>query len=490
MNTLFYELMYSKKTKRQIQMLSIIESYSGPILFSELQAMLNVTNKTLLSDLLLLRETLPTGYELIERERLISIDCADGKSLQDYIHHLAMGSAIYQIMETILHNKVISIFDLEEKLSLSVSSIRKRILHYNKVLKPFHLELSSYNIELIGDEIDIRQFMFSFFTEFRQLVVLNPEAPLSGYHYLYAKMRTAMVENRYPLLNTSYFQVTQRLILAQIRTKNHQYVSLKNERLRECVLTSRYYPEFRKAFALTFDVSALPEDEFIWAFISSLDTVVYSTREKSLGMFRNDVVLYSNETVYYQLIHSVAASLGLLGDGDFLNIHFAYLRNLSLLTAMSPIYQLTAISIVDLAKTDFLPLFELWYNAIRDKQDNLPFAIEKLEDVCATLALLSSQFHYEQEAKLRKIICSFSGESGVTAFMEKQLQNIIEHDIEVIPIVNQRVTSSLVTRTSVDLVICNYSISDTAIKVPIYRLPYLPTDKDWHTLQKYLTRFP
>lgn len=164
MNNLFYELMYEKKTKRIMKILSVISKHSGLVTINDVVDALDVSKKTFLSDFEFLKKTLPKEYILEERENIISLTSPNNKPIQDYILELAKSSFIFQLMDNILHNRILTIHDAEDAMYISESSIRKRLAFYNKRLEEFNVSLSTYNINLVGSEIDIRFFLHSFYT--------------------------------------------------------------------------------------------------------------------------------------------------------------------------------------------------------------------------------------------------------------------------------------------------------------------------------------
>ncbi|MFV0362264.1 MAG: helix-turn-helix domain-containing protein [Suipraeoptans sp.] len=354
MNNLFYELIYDKKSKRMMKTLSEIDKRHGSITYTDLMSELGVTRKTLNTDVDFIMETLPDDFSLTIDGTTINIINNNSKQIQDYILEFAMDSAIFRIMENVLYDIPMNIHGLAEELFISESSIRKRIIYYNKIIKRFNVELSSYSIQLLGDEICLRYFLHAFFTEFRQLVILAPRTKRIIHTDLYSKLRNAMLEKNYPIVNTSYFKAEHWFSLAVVRIQDNNFVKIDDDKLKHIILASIRYKEFKEVYLnVTSEIcntNDLPEDEIMWAFITILDTVIYSSNEKRFGMYRSDLIYNEKSTMLHTINESMAHKVGLSGNGDFSTVLFAYFRNLTLLTALSPVYQVSSTSIKEIAK--------------------------------------------------------------------------------------------------------------------------------------------
>lgn len=484
MNNLFYELMYEKKTKRIMKILSVISKYSGLVTINDVVDSLEVSKKTFLSDFEFLKKTLPKEYVLKERENIISLTSPSDKPIQDYILELAKSSFIFQLMDNILHNRILTIHDAEDALYISESSIRKRLAFYNKRLEEFNVSLSTYNINLVGSEIDIRYFLHAFYTEFRQLVVLDQDLEQHSYNDIYNIIRTKMVAEHVPIINNSYFKMSHWLLIGDIRINAGCYVQIEDQTFKDTIMASESYKELEAAYNSVYE--NIPNDEVIWILITSLDAVIYDAGEKRLGMYRSDVILNTNETGVYKIIQKVAIPLKLGGDSGFTSVFFAFFRNLAQLTALSKVYQISSTATIELVKDRLPTLFRLWKTTLTEMSDELNFKIDFMEDVCANLALIASQFDYAALNKFNKIICSFSGEPGLNPYLQTAFMKFVKTGSEVVFLSNIRITSEVIEKEKADLVITNFYLSDTSIDIPTYRIPYVPSRSDWYKLEQYI----
>ncbi|HIW21621.1 MAG TPA: helix-turn-helix domain-containing protein [Candidatus Dorea intestinavium] len=484
MNNLFYELMYEKKTKRIMKILNVISKHSGLVTINDVVDALEVSKKTFLSDFEFLKKTLPKEYVLEERENIISLTSPSNKPIQDYILELAKSSFIFQLMDNILHNRILTIHDAEDAMYISESSIRKRLAFYNKRLEEFNVSLSTYNINLVGSEIDIRFFLHSFYTEFRQLVVLDQDLDQHSYNDIYDMIKTKMVAENVPIINNSYFKMSHWLLIADIRIHANCFVKIEDQHFKDTIMASDSFKELEAAYSKVY--KNLPSDEVVWILITSLDAVIYDAHEKRLGMYRSDVILNTNEANVYKIIQKVAIPLKLGGDSGFTSVFFSYFKNLAQLTALSKVYQISSTATIELVKDRLPTLYKLWEKTLTNMSDELNFKIEFLEDVSASLALISSQFDYAALNKYNKIICSFSGEPGLNPYLQTAFKKFVKTGSEVVFLSNIRITSDVIEKEKADLVVTNFYLSDTTINIPTYRIPYAPSRKDWYKLEEFI----
>ncbi|WP_338533611.1 PTS sugar transporter subunit IIA [Paenibacillus peoriae] len=93
----------------------------------------------------------PNGYRLTSRDK--------AKGINNQISPTDRIKII--IKELILHSEEVNIFDLCDKLFLSVSSIENDLVHANKIIKPYHLVIRHRKdiLTLMGKEKDKRKLM-------------------------------------------------------------------------------------------------------------------------------------------------------------------------------------------------------------------------------------------------------------------------------------------------------------------------------------------
>ncbi|MXQ52691.1 BglG family transcription antiterminator [Shimazuella alba] len=93
----------------------------------------------------------PKGYQLVSKDKVKTND----------IHASPMDRTKVILKELILQSEGLNIFDLGDRLFLSVSSIENDIVHANKIIKPYQLKIRHKKDVLIltGEEKDKRRLM-------------------------------------------------------------------------------------------------------------------------------------------------------------------------------------------------------------------------------------------------------------------------------------------------------------------------------------------
>lgn len=128
---------------------------------------LNITKKTLLSDIIFFNHTYSPISININQYQITSLNIPSDQNLEDLIKQILNHSTNIQILKHIFIEEV-TLSKLSETLFLSETSIRRIILKINEYFKNKNLPISinlSTKPKIIGDEIFIRHFFCSMFRE-------------------------------------------------------------------------------------------------------------------------------------------------------------------------------------------------------------------------------------------------------------------------------------------------------------------------------------
>lgn len=493
MRNFFYDLMYNKKQKRVMEILYDVDKNLGSISLEELYEALGITKKTLMTDLDYLKTHLPTSYTLQVKNDTLSIKTKTGMSLQLFIFDLAENSILYQLIQRLLINQSMNIHTLAEELFISESSLRNRIAHYNTILEKFSISISSYHIKFVGSEINIRLFLHIFYMEFRKLVPKTSEMTYSFDTKLFSKIKSKLLEERTFFLNTTYYKLAHWLLLSQIRMSKGCFVTLENKDLENAVEPSLKFDQFKLAYKLIEEKVTIPPerllDEQLWGFVTVLHTVIYSANEKRLGMYYTNMPLPIKNNIPFSIIYDMAILLDRLGDGEFFVVHFAFFRNFQFLTMLSPVYQIASSSAIDEAKDELRFLYDNWYKILLKYQKNLPFEIPYMEDFCSRLSLITSQFYTSKKVVYHQILASFTGESGMTVFLENKLLEVVNGAVEIRFAENNYIDSNIILHEHADLIITNFSLpNEIQTNIAWYQIPYMPSTADWIQFSKFIRK--
>lgn len=157
-----------KMSTRKLELVRILSSETRYFSVKELSEQLNISNKTLVRTVELLKEDMESWTshaEILEKNILgYSLKQLNGFSIQEIEVYYYKGSIIYQVIDELFHNKFVDIKTFASKRYLSYTVVYTNIVEIKELISDFSLELElNKNIHLKGTEMQIRYFYFSFY---------------------------------------------------------------------------------------------------------------------------------------------------------------------------------------------------------------------------------------------------------------------------------------------------------------------------------------
>ncbi|WP_240522329.1 helix-turn-helix domain containing protein [Bacillus thuringiensis] len=166
MDKMLQNLIHNKSDLRKIAILQILIDANEIVSSNDIARKLNYTNRTIINDISDLKTQIPNnwyiesvtskGYRLkkplIENESIV---------IKEYL----INSALYKILLAIFEGKYYGLEKWSQLLFLNRTSLRKHLTAFKKTLELFHLDWDYKNVQLIGEELNIRYFYFVFFSQ-------------------------------------------------------------------------------------------------------------------------------------------------------------------------------------------------------------------------------------------------------------------------------------------------------------------------------------
>lgn len=159
----FYKsFLTSTKEKRIVDILMYMKSEMFSVSKEELLKLTGVSEKTILSDVEVINNI--SGFELIGKsERDNYIFLGTQVDFNEALRILFKESVLYKVINGIFKNDIKTSLEWSEELYISESSFKRKIKEVREPLLAFNLKLSGTPINLIGEEIDIQNFFYSFY---------------------------------------------------------------------------------------------------------------------------------------------------------------------------------------------------------------------------------------------------------------------------------------------------------------------------------------
>ncbi|MHC5230091.1 helix-turn-helix domain-containing protein [Enterococcus sp. LJL99] len=156
------------ESKKLLQTFALLRSSANTVLLSDLTKKLNVDKKTTMRYLKKLSELiqeygLESSLEIIQVSKN-KIKLASKNDLDVEFFKMQFLGSIPEvvIMQKVLAEHPFQTFDLADQLGMSESSVRKRMQKINHWLNTYQLKLKRASYQLIGPEIQVREFMLQF----------------------------------------------------------------------------------------------------------------------------------------------------------------------------------------------------------------------------------------------------------------------------------------------------------------------------------------
>lgn len=229
-----------KSSERQIKLALILGMADSDC--DTLAQQLNITKKTLLSDVVFFNHTYSPIAINIDQYQITSLNIPSDQNLEDLMKQILNHSTNIQILKHIFIEEI-TLSKLSETLFLSETSIRRIILKINTYFKSKKLPISIHlttKPKIIGDEIFIRHFFCSMFRE------LYPPQHLPHFEHLfeilkryYEKSNSATGISTYKLILNSYY-----FYISLIRIGHHHLVEVSPTE--NCSTTSIFFDLLQK----------------------------------------------------------------------------------------------------------------------------------------------------------------------------------------------------------------------------------------------------
>lgn len=484
MDDLFFALQTDKQYKRQMLLLAYLKKIKKTVSVQELAKELKCTPPTLRKDLKDLNLKLPAHYHLNYQKREgVRFTSPIGGSVDFAILALGKQSISFRIIENVFLNRVLTLHQVARQLFISESTLRKTITHVNRILKEFRLSLTSKNIDIIGSEVDIRYFFFSFYFDFKDQVVIAKEDDLAKKIYK-ELLKSARQSNATHL----HFNYTYAIIWIQIvkqRLHSRNFVRLAPGIVEGISKQKRFQPFhqiFSQLFLTVFNHKVDLLEESVWMYQSCLHCISYTDLSDAAEyVYRRDVSEKLVNEVNQFLLPILPMSLV---NSSAIEKMQSYLINMRLLHEITPLFGKVSAPLKSYIQQTDSQMYLRWCEQLY-QQDFFPEdTTVYIEDVAVSLTLFQKGLVIEQPMNHQRILFSFHGETGYDDYLILRSKKLINKSIQAEYCVSQVITKQLIEEKEIGLVICNYPLPTIeTFACRIIRLSYIPSNIEWEELR-------
>ena len=412
MESLFYKMIYDNHLKRSMKILEILHEEKHTITIKKLEEHLGVSRKTVFVTLEFVKTLLPEKIYLSISNNEVELHNAGTETIEKSLIEVAQKTSSFQILEHAFLNKGLTIHELSEKLFMSVSALRARIQHINKVLHTFDCSLSLYNLQFIGDEANIRYFGYTYFSEFQELYLFACKEQIPYCANVYENIIKRMQEEGSIVINHSYQQIIRLLLVTRDRVATGKIIKIEDSFI-ERINKRESYQEFRNIYKTELSVNlggiAIPEAEIVWAYVASFSSIVYLLGKGKLFYWdTDDIQDYKKNIIPF--LEEMASKLNIQAGETkeaFIYIHTAYLVNLILLTEITPVFQIGSYTVKKYVLENLGNLHAIWNKTLSKWASNGLFPLHNINSVGVQLTMISSLVSLSTKGSSHKDIIFF-----------------------------------------------------------------------------------
>ncbi len=472
MNTLIYELLVDKGIKRRITILNNLAGNNLPVSVDYLADLTNTSKRTLLQDVSYFNEDNPFDMQITKNERNeLILESENPMLVAKYVDYISKDSPLFTVIEACYSGNIKSIEEIADNLFVSVTTLKKHLAIFKKILKDFNLQLQLSPLEITGDESSIRYFYFQYFKYGNDHYSLSiRKDQINDVHKV-----IDIINSDFGLfLNVDYNRLNIWLAIFEQRIKLRRYAYI-SENIMEKHRNSNSYITFKNAFSFSFNsnpyLKNLPESELIYAFITRLDAILYETKSV---FFMDD---YATNLLKYENCVNSFLRLNGLHTGIYNDLKItlqAYLSNTESLSDLTPYFEQINDELLAQVEKSHSSMHGDWYKVLMENKHTFVHTYE----IAAKLTLIT----LSNLTIKKNILFSFTGEPAALIFYKSIALKITPSDMVAIFIFNEKINDHLIKKLSIDICIYNYILDEELTLCTSIRISNVPKINEWNYL--------
>ncbi|WP_433775410.1 helix-turn-helix domain-containing protein [Bacillus wiedmannii] len=159
-----YRLIDDKAVKRKLYILEALNNGGNIVASKNLADQLDCSTRTIINDVSQLKNELPKDWEIVSvKTRGYILIKPMGESILPIINSYLTANVLYKIMLGIFHNRYYTLEKWSQLLYMNKLTLRKHLKDYNKMLNKNRLSIKFRELQLEGDEINVRYYYAAFF---------------------------------------------------------------------------------------------------------------------------------------------------------------------------------------------------------------------------------------------------------------------------------------------------------------------------------------
>jgi len=496
MDNLFILLQKDKKLKRQFEILRFLNQ-KDIVSADKISATLNIHRATLISDVDSLKEILPDEVTITRDFRNgYLLNYPENNTIDYYIAQIAKDTMVYKIINRLYLSDEANLDVLADEFYTSEPVIIRLISHMNKTLKSYHISIAKQPLKFIGNEADIRTFIFAFYRTFMDYYTLESRDEI--YEQSYEKMIGGLKKST---LHRNKAKVFLWANISKTRILNNYFIEV-NEELQAKVRAQETYSDYRDHYFINFkslltayhlEGLIIPETEVIWAYLASLDCIEYVDKNE-IETYKSDLYRFEEENQenieLEKNLYDIMATyfnLNQVDEAQFKTI-VAYVINISLLSDISQNFQKVSTPLKRYVQNSFKDTYEIWTQILATKTIN-EVVVNNPEDIAVTLTMLTTPIINNHLKGSLNVLFSFEAEAGFSSVLEDSSKLILFPSIHAIYTFSSAVTPEFIKENKINILVSNFKQQrESQLGCQIFHLSYLPTLTEWTQLRNKIIK--
>ncbi|EOH95997.1 helix-turn-helix domain-containing protein [Enterococcus pallens] len=477
MYSLLKKIITEKDIQRQVSLLEQLLNHPN-ITVKELAQEIHTTQRTIFSDLQLIRDQLPAGWQIDSSSQGIQLINEEKQLATDLWSLFLPQSVSVQFIKSLFFTRELSTAKFLQENGLSLETLKRHTGKINKHLKPYHIQikLTAKTAQLAGDESSIRIFFHRLLIPFTHNNYFFEDYAIHEEHYSqYLKQlnQSPLAVETEQIFGTCWFFINAIRVKANCRIDEFPF----NEK-------DPLYQLYQLPLAELYKKEGvyLKEEESFFAFFCFLESWNYNNSfGEALALAQHYPTLAA---VAAQLTEQVANQTQIsLQQSQLAENLLLLLLKYSESTWLSEQFQLEYQELLTERKND---------DRYRSDEELLPILqpILQLDNpvyLLNLIALLEQQALFALQPQIMTVYFIFQGEPAWKVFLQQELTDLLGRRVHLQNLEAFQLQS--VAFKPQDIIVSNLPLE--AVPVPVVYISTIPTKNELRqltelTLEHYL----
>ncbi|MBC1553887.1 HTH domain-containing protein [Listeria booriae] len=477
MNNFSLSIIADKKIRRQIHLVERIMQSPYPIALEEIAIEFDVSVRTLERDI---AEIGNIDKEFVVQHKAVGYEIENTALIDDLLLDISEQSPLFVIIQNMYEEIYLTIDEWADDLFLSSSALYRYLSSLKNILKDFNLTLSLTPVKIEGEEVDIRYFYFYFFYSTNDI---SPKyRPGQELFDIFQANYDFFIQNTDISVSLQHRSILYWTMIVNKRIEHEHYITIPDEVKvkQQQSLTYKYIEKLAHEILITTSTTDIPVDETVFLDMLLLDNYMY--REGVAGPIEERLYPFLTKDLHL-FVNDFFAKENLAKPSDAtLYIFIFYIRNILLLTQLTPLFQKNFFEVNQFVKTMHYPMFKKWMAAISASEIADFKKIKYTEDVCVNLTMFTLYAKNKDVSSMPHILFSFDGKTAYLNYLHMFVENFMGGNTEVTFSYNKHITNELANSLGVDLIVKNYKETSENFDCQTYNTSRHPTTKDWDNI--------